>query len=292
MGLFDLFRKTGAPAPEPEDAPVAQPTPPLGGRRFGFEPELMFDIGQTHTLGALFEVPREQRDADWVAAFYEAAWYGSVELADPQVFLGPDGFPYLRLNVPRKDQPFQSQCLANLAHDCLKQGDGAAFFASPDDGPEAAQFVLSLGLIDSLVRYDSPDGDPIDVAEAALPVDPEAFDVEDGHRSQTLVSRESQEVLIGTPSAEYLPPHAAAALARHLEEGWGVPDPRVQLLVNAKMRPHRSLVIGRRRSEFPVEVAIDDWVRALLWFLTPGRALMLMPEDWDLDQMTPLQDLA
>jgi hypothetical protein len=286
MGLFDWFKGKDA-GPATAFVPAAP-----AGRRFTLERDGMFDIALTHALGRLFAVPREQRGAEWVAAFYDAAWRGSVELTEPQVFAGPDGFPYLRLNVPRPDTEFDSQCLGNLARNCLEQGVGAAFFASPDDGPEAAQFVLSLGLIDSLVRYDSPDGDPIDVAESAGGPDEAAFDLEKGLWSQTMVAKEPQEVLVGTPSAEYLPPHAAAALLHHLQQGWGLADPRVQLLVNAKMAPHRSLVIGRRRSEFPEGASIDDMARALLWFLTPGRSIILMPEEWSLDGMTALRELA
>jgi hypothetical protein len=289
MGLFDWFKgKEAAVEPEAQAAPAAAPAE----RRFGFERERMFDIARTHQLAQLFAMPREQRGAEWVAAFYDAAWFGSIELTEPQVFAGPDGFPYLRLNLPRPDTAFDSQCLANLAPNCLEHGVGAAFFASPDDGPEAAHFVLSLGHVDSLVRYDSPDGDPIDIAESEGGSDEGAFDVERGLWSQTLVAKEPQEVLVGTPSAEFLPPHVAAALLRHLEEGWGLADPRVQLLVNAKMKPRRSLVIGRKRSEFPEGAPVDDMARALLWFLTPSRSIILAPEEWDLTQMTPLRELA
>lgn len=288
MGLFDWFNGKEAPPEAPAAAPPAAPA----GRRFGFERERMFDIARTHALAQLFAVPREQRGAEWVASFYDAAWFASIELTEPQVFAGPDGFPYLRLDLPRPDTAFDSQCLANLAGSCLEHGVGAAFFASPDDGPEAAHFVLSLGLADSLVRYDSPDGDPIDVAESEGGSDEGAFDVERGLWSQTLVAKEAQEVLVGTPSAEFLPPRVAAALLRHLEDGWGLADPRVQLLVNAKMKPRRSLVIGRKRSEFPDGAPVDDMARALLWFLTPSRSIILAPEEWDLDQMTPLRELA
>lgn len=107
-----------------------------------------------------------------------------------------------------------------------------------------------------------------------------------------MVAKEAHDVLVGTPSAEFLPPPVAAALLRHLEQEWGLADPRVQLLVNPKMKPRRSLVIGRKRSAFPEGAPIDDMARALLWFLTPSRSIILAPEEWDLGQMTPLKELA
>ena len=279
MGLFDLLRRA---APQPEPPPI----PATADRRFHGERARMFDLARTGELAALFAEPRDQRRAEWCARFWDAAWCASAELASPDTFAGPDGFPYLRLNLPR-DGPFDSQCLANVARDCLKAGVGAAFFASPDEPAEASHFVLSMGLIDSLVRYDSPDGDPVDLGEAASGPDTD-FDFNQPLRQQ---AQEAREVLVGTPSRDYLPPYAAAALSRYLERVWGLQDPRVQILVDMSARPHRSLVIGRKRSEFPEGLPIDDMARAATWYLTPGRSLMLMPEDWRLKDMTPLRDL-
>ena len=280
MGLFDLFRRS-APQPQPEHRDGRN-------RRFHSDRDRMFDLEKTGQLASLFALPREQRDAAWYERFYDTAWSASVALS--QEFVGPDGFPYLRLDIPRPG-PFDSQSLANVAGDCLRNGVGAAFFASSDHPPSAAQYVLSMGLLDSLIRYDSPHGDPVDVADASPDADSD-FDFTQPLSEQNLAQEAPRQVLVGTPSREYLPPEIAAALGRHLEQGWGLKDPRVQLLVDMQARPHRSLVIGRKRSEFAPGAAIDDMARALTWYLTPGRSVMLMPEDWNLRSMTPLRQLA
>lgn len=282
MGLFDLFKR---PAPEPQP----QPAPACANRRFHDDRSRMFDIARTGELARLFALPRDQRDADWYRLFWDTSWCASVALAQPDTFVGPDSLPYLRLDIPRPG-PFDSQCLANLAGDCLRAGVGAAFFASPDDPPEAAQYVISMGLIDSLVRYDSPDGDPVDVADAEPSADSD-FDFSRPLREETMVVEAPRQVLVGTPSRDYLPPYVAAALARHLERHWGMEEPRVQLLADMSLRPHRNLVIGRKRSEFAEGAPIDELARALTWYLTPGRSLVLMPEDWSLSDMTPLREL-
>ena len=203
----------------------------------------------------------------------------------------PTAFPICgsicRAPTPRSN----SQCLANLAGDCRKNWVGAAFFASPDDGPDQAQFVITYGVIDSLLRYDLPYGDPIDLAEAEGPVDGETFDVERGVWSQTMITKASHEVLVGSPSADFLPPEIAAPLCGFLEQAWGMTDPRVELLVDMKMRPHRVLVIGRKRSEFPEGVDVDHAARTLLWYLPPSRSVMLMSEDGSRDRMLPLRSL-
>ena len=282
MGLFDLFRRS-APEPQPQ-APPAR----IHGRFHG-DRSRMFDLGKTGQLQQLFAVPREQRDGAWNESFFDAAWCASVEMPQPQPFAGPDGFPYLRLDVPRPG-PFESQSLANLAGDCLRAGNGAALFACPDDPPEAAQYVLSLGLIDSLLRFDSPLGDPVDLAEGPAQ-DGGALDFTQPLRQQTLVVDAPRQVLLGTPSRDYLSPYAAAALHRHLEQAWGMKDPRVQLMVDTTLRPHRNLIVSRKRSEFAPDAPIDAMASALTWYLPPGRTIMLMPEDWDARSMTPLSQL-
>lgn len=277
MGLGDWFKKKAPPAAPP------------AARQFHEDRGRMFDLDRTHRLAALFGVPQEGRNAAWHESFWDAAWSASVALAEPRVLVGPDGFPYLRLDLPAEGA-FDSQCLGNVAQDCLRNMVGAAFFASPQDPPEAAAYVLSLGLIDSLVRYDSPYGDPIDLEEAALPPSDMVRVDETGGQTVIEVTGE-HHVLVGTPSAEYLPPHLAASLHHHLTNGWGMENPGIQLVSDVHLRPHRSLLIGRKRSEFPEGAPIDAMAQMLLWHLNPGRKIMLMPEDWTLGQLTPLTDL-
>jgi hypothetical protein len=134
MGLFDFLKRSRQPEPTPPAA-----TAPAN-RRFHADRSRMFDLERTGQLHQLFAVPRDRRDAAWYARFWDTAWCASVALADPKTFIGPDAFHYLRLNIPQPG-PFDSQSLANVASDCLNSGVGAAFFASPDDPPEGAQYV-------------------------------------------------------------------------------------------------------------------------------------------------------
>ncbi|MBB5684020.1 hypothetical protein [Sphingobium boeckii] len=278
MGLFDFLRpKTVAVPPSlPPRAPRSD------GPRFPVVRERMFDLSLTRRLEALFHIPAPQRDDGWHDDFFDTMWNASVELADPQEFTGPDGFRYLRLNVPRPDAPFESQSLANLARICVERGSGAAFFASPDDPADAAQYVFSLGKLDSLLRYDSWNGDPVDEAESA--------GLQGGHRATILT--EAHRIMTGAPSADFLPPPVAQALAGYMTGTLGITDPRVQLLVDAKLRPTRNLVIGIRRSQYESEQDVADAMQRLFWYMPPLRSLMLMPEDWSESDMTRLADLS
>ena len=57
------------------------------------------------------------------------------------------------------------------------------------------------------------------------------------------------------------------------------------------MTPSRNLVIGRKFSEFPDREVASRATQMLLWYLPPRRYLLLMPENWTLDQMRPLKEL-
>ena len=252
--------------------------------RFHRDKASMCDLKRTRILHSLFT--EGSRDDAWFDRFYDAAWFASMVLVSDQSFSGPDGMPYLRLELPREGEAFEAQCLANLAADCLDRGCGAALFAAPADPPEAAQFVFPFGVLDSMLRFDSPAGDPIDLAEWEQPPPPPPKRGFFGFGKAP-----PREVLLATPSAEYLPPHAARALHHYLTHRWALDDPRVQLLIDMQQRPTRNLIIGRKRSTFADPGFLQDLMRYTSWYLPPGRGFALMPEDWSLEQMTRLADL-
>ena len=101
----------------------------------------------------------------------------------------------------------------------------------------------------------------------------------------------AHQVLLGSPSVHYLPVYSARALLNHMRGPWGIPDPRARLLVDPARTPNRALVVSRRRAEIP-DGDWDTQVRDLLWHLPPGRSILPMPDDWRLQDMTPLEQLA
>lgn len=286
MGLLNLLRRVNEqPLPEPNALPSDE-------RRFTTDRSRMFNLDQTRQLDALFQVPAPQRDSAWIECFYDAAWSASISVSEPAHFDGPDGYPYYRLNLPPADVAFDSQSLGNIARECLERNAGVAFFASSDDPESQPQFVLSMGVLDSLLRFDSAQGDPIDRDESVHRHNPAMFDVEKtGTSREVLITRCEHTIMTGSPSRDFLPTYTARALYRYMTRIWGVEDPRVHLMVHAQMRPSRNLVIGRKGSSFESEGEIADEIARLFWFLPPKRALILMPEDWSFDRMDRLADL-
>ncbi len=250
-------------------------------------PEERFNLDDTNRLAQAMEVPREQRDSRWLDALQGAAWNASIVLPTEPVFLGPDGMPYVRLELPPVGEAVETNCLSNLFVSMAEQGLGAAFFKNNTDPPEAAEYVMPTGVLESLRAYGTWDGDPDDVAE--LTAQPQQHAADSGIE-KTDVETERQ-VMVGPPSESYLPKHTARLLYRHLTEGWKMEDPRIALVVDPQMTPTRNLVIGRKFSEFPDQETAGQAARMLLWYLPPRRYLLLMPENWSADQMRPLSEL-
>lgn len=270
----------------PDDlaTPVAAGTP---GRRYISVPEDRFNLEDTNRLAQAMEIPREQRDGRWLEEFQSAAWNASTVLPTEPVFLGPDGMPYVRLELPPAGQAVETNCLSNLFVSMAEQGLGAAFFKNNTDPPEAAEYVVPTGVLESLRAYGTWDGDPDDLAE--LIARPQQHAAGSG-MEKTEVEAE-REVMVGSPSEAYLPKHTARLLYRHLTEGWKMEEPRIALVVDPEMTPSRNLVIGRKFSEFPDAEIAGQAARMLLWYLPPRRYLLLMPENWSADQMRPLREL-
>lgn len=285
MGIFDLFRSRKNDSPEPA-------TRAPSGKRFAGDRDRMFNLNKTHRLEVLFHTPKGARDSAWTEAFYDAAWYASIELSEPVHFSGPDGFSYYRLNLPRPNASFDSQSLGNLARQCCERYAGAAIFASPDAPESAPEFVFTAGLLDSMLRYDSPLGDPVDRSETMSSDQDENFKVDDvGLQHQILTVAQSHKVMTGAPSADYLPPYAARGIERYMSHIWNIKDPHVCLLVDPSMQPTRSLVIGRKRSSFASDTEMASEMNRITWFLPVYRSLIAMPEDWTTSKMHRLSDL-
>ena len=242
--------------------------PPTPAARFVVDRTLIFDAARTRALRTLLERPRKRRDDPWQDAFFDAAWNAALVVADPAVIAGADGYPYLRLNLPSSSR-FKAASIANLAALCLERATGIALFAAADDPASVAQFLFPPGLLDSLLRFDTWLGDPLDRRVAAtLP---------------------APQTVLGPPTAQYLPTYTARALMAAMRSAWGIADPRVHLTSDPAGR-FRTRVIGRKASELSTDWPAQE--RRLLWYLPPGRAIAPMPEAWRLQDMTPLEELA
>lgn len=247
---------------------------------FSVDRAAMFDLGLTEDLRRLAANRPEQRDDAWEAAFFSALWNAALVLPTNTPFFGPDALIYLRIELPPAGaESFDANSLSNIAQSCLDAGCGVVLFADA----EAAEplYVLPMGVLDSLVRYGNWQGDPVDLDEiAGAPVDDD----------DTVPA--GSKILTGAPSAEYLPPYAAAAMDKFMREDAGIEQPMVALMVCNELSPSRSLVVNVGREDFASDEAAQQFCQQLLWFMPPTRVVTLWPEGWSGDEFTPLSELS
>ncbi|MBC2778507.1 hypothetical protein [Parasphingopyxis marina] len=236
------------------------------------------DPAMTARLRILIETPPGERDEAWQRSFFSTLWTAAIEIPSSEAFTGPDGFRYLRLDLPATES-FVAHNFAGLAQPCLEAGSGAVLFAHPDAADPV--YVIPMGVIESLVRYRDWRGDPVDLEEA-----------EDASPDREITIAAGTKVLTGTPSVDYLSREAAHALDRHLKTEWKLPHPRVLVMTSAAMQPSRSLVFNARRSAFKSDEEAQHFFERISWFIPPSRTVTLMPEDWSEATMTPLAELA
>jgi hypothetical protein len=242
------------------------------------------NLEHTEHLRQLFTVPRKRRNALWLKRFQFFALDAGVAIEEEPTFRGPDGFPYIRLNIPSA-QSVGTTCLSNLCSSLTERGLGAAFFASSKEDIVKAQYVVSNGVLESLRAYSMWDGDPTDRAEIRKRPKPTS---EDG--LETSFIETDCAVYVGDPPPKFLPAHTARFLHWHLSQDWNIEEPRIKLLIDRELAPSRNLVINIKFSEFPDSDTAAAQTRMLTWYLPPRRGLILMPENWTQEQLRPLKE--
>ena len=189
---------------------------------------MKFDLDRTAELQRLFAVPRDERADTWREAFFVAVPDASLAAGDPQVFAGPDGYPYFLLRMPAPG-PFEPFCVTHVLDVCLENGFGIVVSA----GAPEPEWVFTYGDLWSFKETGR-------------------FIVSAGG-SVTLT--EPREALVGAPSETVLPRYARPVLSRALA-AQGVHGAEVFYVLMRGFDPERS---------FAIRPLPDP--RRLLWYL-------------------------
>lgn len=221
------------------------------------------DVGKVEVVSALLQTPPPERDIAWRSRFYASVVDASFAGRSPQLFTGPDGFPYFALVTPEPYQPFDSFCLCNLASEAVEAGFGAAINPSA----KGVDWVFSYG---DLLTYQMF----------------ETFAVEDetpapSTGKETLQRDES--ILMGQPAESYLPSSTRTHIRRYLKKRVGMKTPGVLLIVRPKDPQPRQLVFSVYRSDFPSEDAFQAVLQGISWFL-PRHYVLIGLEEPKFDQ--------
>lgn len=230
-----------------------------------------FDLEQTQRLATLIAVPPEQRDDAWADSFLAAAPNASLTSFEPQIAVGPDGFPYFQLALP-EGGAFTPFSIVHILKDCLENGVGAVIHTNTrrDENPA---WVFTLGDLVSYSLFQDFSGDPKVYKNEEPPPDENV----------------NQSLLRAAPSEEYFPAGARAAMGRFMHGPFQVPEPKIGLVSGPSLRPQESLMVNLRASDYGGDAEkLSSAMGYLTWFVPKTYSVMALPDDWSEEGMVAL----
>lgn len=208
------------------------------------------DLEKTIIINNLMEVPFGERDEEWRDTFLTNIAASTLKLAETEVVIGPDGFPYFQLESAPKDQNFQAFVIKNRLKDfVLPKGFGIAIntqYENPD-------WVFTYG---DLVNYFLND---------EFYTDNSIF----SRKNEQTVIGKDEEILVGQPSEVILPQVARAQLREFLDY-YGVKNPKVMLIARNykdEKKVSQDLVFNIVADQFRTEKEFTEIMEAIGWFL-------------------------
>jgi hypothetical protein len=220
------------------------------------------DISKTQFMVELFQIPQEKREDAWRKSFYENVQIASYACGTPQIFNGPDGFPYFVLRTPEAGKPFESFCIRNMMDDfLLEKGFGVAL--NPKDN--GADWVFSYG--DILNLY----------------LNNEFFSKTDNVELQNVETIEKEEeVLIAQPSESYFPKQSREILKRFLQS-IGVKRPMIMMVCRTiNKEVVQELAFNLFAEDFANTDQLNYRLKQISWFLPRHYVILSVPKNSDL----------
>ncbi len=254
MGLFDYFKK------KENQKEVLKTEKPLKKEN---EPYLG-DLTKTNNLYRLVQTPQNERDDVWKQVFLENIVKASFRCGDPQVIMGPDGFPYFQLFLPEPNKSFQCYVIERMKDDFLL-ASGYGVVINPSQN--GADWVLSYGDILNLHLNKTF------YTMGATPFSSE---------TNTETIAEKEEVLIGQPSEALLPQQTRQLLANLLKLN-GINNPKILLLMRHKQGEDggatQDIVFNLTEKKFADENTYRSVMQAISWYLPRHYSIVGMDEE-------------
>ncbi|MCB9135314.1 MAG: hypothetical protein H6636_07800 [Anaerolineales bacterium] len=213
-------------------------------------------------LRTLLATPDVQRDTAWLSKFYAHIVDCSMTDDLPQVFFGPDHFPYFGLNLPPEDGPYKEFCIRSMLEKLTEDGVGVAINREGLN----AQWVFSYGDLLTLRMFGA--------VEVPAP--------EPG--SETANRTQGNQVLVSQPSEAYLPGYARKVIREYMQKMMGIEKPGVLLLSRPGVMPPQELVFSVFPETFETREIFNGALRALRWFLPRHYGVVSVPKNSSLTQ--------
>lgn len=247
MGIFDIFKTKKNPTENIQQKKADRPE---------------CDILKTQIMVDLFSVPREQRDDKWKQSFLESVQTASFACGNPQVTIGPDGFPYFSLLTPEPHKPFESFCIRNIKDDFLLE-KGIGITINPKDN--SVEWVFSYGDI------------------VNLHLNKEFYTVKDDIEIKNVETIEKDEkILIAQPSENYLPKETRSVIKKHLQAN-GIKQPKIMMICREiEGTVIQELAFNIFREDFSSTDQLNNIMQQLSWFLPRHYIILSVPKNSNL----------
>jgi hypothetical protein len=206
------------------------------------------DLAKTDTIFKLIQTPPEQRNDIWNDLFLDCLPGASFRCGDPQVIIGPDGYPYFQLFLPEPGVEFQCFVIEHIKDTFLLE-NGLGVVINPSG--TGADWVLTYGDILNLHLNNT-----FYTKEHSFAT----------HKEREVIDREEQ-VMVAQPSEELLPLFTRAILKEYLKSN-GIAIPKVLLMmrtIDGKMT--QDIVFNITKSNFDNEDTFEALMASLRWFL-------------------------
>lgn len=252
MGIFDFLNKKDKVETTPETNNDFQQTTE------GY----LGDLEKTEILADLIKTPKAERDQQWHDKFLANVSGASFRCGDPQVAVGPDGYPYFQLHLPEPNKQFQCFVIDQMRDHLLKTGIGVVI----NPAPNSADYVFSYGDILNLEVNNTfyTDGET---------------PFSKGAKDETI--DKDEKVLVAQPSEKILPHASRQIISQHLKKN-GIETPKVLLLMRsneAEKVASQDLVFNVTPKDFTDENSYRSVMRSIGWYLPRHYSFVGMEED-------------
>lgn len=231
------------------------------------------DVSKTEEVDKLLSVPLAERNEAWKIKFYQVVDTASLSLPDENVFVGPDGFPYLLLNIPEPGNQYHSYSLRTVLGHCLENGLGLVIARGDMSKPE---WVFPFGMLWCFKEFGQLE------VPAEEKIRGELLDETPAGRLSKEVVQESRQVMVGQPSQEYLPEYVRVSLRNFFAQRLNMPEIQAFLLLDPAAEPPQSIVFSVFPDQFANENEYGAVLSMLRWYLPTHYGLAGIGRETDL----------
>ncbi len=214
----------------------------------------LFGNKDNDTVEELLNHKRDNRDHKWVNRFYKLIPNHQLFCDNLEPVYGPDGLPYIRLFLKPHTN---TTTLKDVAPRCIEYGLGVTLITEEHKEPD---WVFGCGDLVSLANF------------GAISLDEQRIN------HQNYVVGENEDVLLGQPSEQYLPPSIRSIIKQDLENTFNIENPSVLLMFNSKMTPPYSMVFALSKEDFGGDNDLyEHAMRRIAWHLPSHCPATSMP---------------